>query len=245
MDFTLAFTRSEEQIIIRQFKEGSTESSKIVNLEDIKNHSLDGLIVLEDGSYNLEQELKFYPIRFAHEFSLNADSFEKIDYKTAKNIVEKMRENWVLQNNLTLIEELFKTRQHLVSLWPNDRSGFFEELWFIMRSNLGAKNLVFIYNDIVKAKNENEKNKLIKVKVRGERYPESVSVDEMDDAVLKNYEHNFGNIFDITDYNKEKGQLVICASVKKSPIFMMANVFQLTRMQKAVLTSLFEGLNTH
>lgn len=244
MDFTLALTRSEEQIIIRHFSEGAQTSTKIVNLEDIKNHNLDGLIILENGSYNLEAELKFYPIRFAHEFNLSPESFEKIDYQTAKSILEKIKENWVLQNNLNLIEELFKTRHHLVSLWPNDRSGFFEELWFILRSNLGAQNLVFIYNDIIKAKNENEKNKLVKVKVKGNRYPELATVDEMDEMVLKNYEHNFGNIFDITDYNKEKGQVVFCASVKKSPIFIMANVFQLTRMQKALLTSLFEGLNS-
>lgn len=243
MDFILAFTRSSEQIIIRQFIEGSNGTSKIVNLEDIKNHTIDGLIVLENGSYDLGNELKFFPIRFAHEFNLTPESFEKLDYSTAKSIFDKIRENWVLQNNLTLIEELFKTRQHLISLWPNDRSGFFEELWFILRSNLGAKNLVFIYNDIIKSKNENEKNKLIKVKVRGDRFPELVSVDEMDEMVLKNYEHNFGNIFDITDYNKEKNQVVICASVKKSPIFIMANVFQLTRMQKVILHSLFEGLN--
>lgn len=243
MDFILAFTRSTEQIIIRQFQDETTSNSKIVNLADIKNHTIDGLIVLDNGSYELGDQLKFFPIRFANEFNLTAESFEKLDYNTAKNIFDKIRENWILQNNLTLIEELFKTRQHLISLWPNDRSGFFEELWFILRSNLGAKNLVFIYNDIIKSKNENEKNKLIKVKVRGNRFPELVSVSEMDEMVLKNYEQNFGNIFDITDYNKEKKQVVICASVKKSPIFIMANVFQITRMQKAILHSLFEGLN--
>jgi hypothetical protein len=243
MDFTLAFTRSLEQIIVREFSEDNSGKSKIVNLEDVKDYAVDGLIAVEQFAQGLENDLKFYPIRSAVEFNLSAESFEKMDYASAKNIFDKMRENWILQNNLTLIEELFKTRQHLISLWPNDRSGFFEELWFILRSNLGAKNLVFIYNDIIKSKNEHEKNKLIKVKVRGNRFPELTTVDEMDEMVLKNYEKNFGNIFDITDYNKEKGQLVICASVKKSPILMMANISQLTRMQKAVLSSLFEGLN--
>ena len=96
---------------------------------------------------------------------------------------------------------------------------------------------------MIKAKSENEKNKLIKVKVQGERYPELASCDEMDEHILKSYEKDFGNIFDITDYNKEKGQLVICANIKKSPILIMANIFQLTRLQKSILSSLFEGLN--
>ncbi len=243
MDFNLAFTRSQEQIIIRHFSDGSSVSSKIVNIEDIKNHSIDGLILADNLIFEIESELKFYPIRPAQEFSLTAEKFEKIDYLNVKVIFDKIRENWIIQNNLTLIEEIFKTRQHLITLWPNDRSGFFEELWFILRNNLGAQNLVFIYNDLIKAKSENEKNKLIKVKVKGDRLPTLASLDEMDDMLLKNYEKDFGNLFDITDYNKEKGQIVICATIKKSPVFIMANVFQLTRMQKAVLQSLFEGLN--
>jgi hypothetical protein len=243
MDFILAIARSPEQVIIKNFIEDGNSTSKIVNIEELQSQSIDGLIIEENCHIDLEKELKFYPIRLSSELSVTLESFEKLDYIAAKNIFTKMRENWILQNNLTLVEEIFKTRQHLVSLWPNDRSGFFEELWFILRSNLGAKNLVIIYNDIIKAKNENEKNKLIKVKVRGNRFPEPVSVDEMDEMVLKNYEKNFGNVFDITDYNKEKGELVICATIKKSPILVMARVQQVSRMQKAILHSLFEGLN--
>ena len=154
-----------------------------------------------------------------------------------------MRENWILQNNVSLIEEIFKVRNHLLNLWPNDRSGFFEELWFILKTNLGATNLKLIYNDMIKAKTENEKNKLVKIKVVGDRFPGLSSVDEADELVLKSYEKDFGNNFEITDYNKEKGQLVICASIKKSPVLIMTNVYQLTRLQKAILSSLFEGLN--
>ena len=66
----------------------------------------------------------------------------------------------------------------------------------------------------------------------------------MDEAVLKHYEKDFGNIFEITDYNKDKGQLVICATIKKSPVLIMANIYQLTRLQKSVLISLFQGLNS-
>jgi hypothetical protein len=243
MEFTLAITRSSDQLILGQFKEDLKSTFKIMNFEEVKNNFIDGLIILNQESNDYAHELKFFPIRFAHEFNLTLENFEKLDYIGAKFILDKMKESWVLQNNLNLIEEIFKTRQHLISLWPNDRSGFFEELWFIIRSTIGAKNLVFIYNDIIKSKNENEKNKLIKVKVKGNRFPELVSVDEMDEMVLKNYEQSMGNIFDITEFNKEKGQLVICASVKKSPVFIMANVFNLSRMQKVVLSSLFEGLN--
>lgn len=249
MEFSLAFTKSTEQIILKNFNTSGTSESKILAMEEIKTNPIQGLIYdnelnQDDFFSQIEGELKFYPIRASSDFHLSKDKFENLTNEEAKNIFDKLRENWILQNNITLIEEIFKTRNHLLSLHPNDRSSFFEELWFILKSNLGASHLTLYYNDLIKAKNENEKNKLIKVKVIGSRFPEPVSVDEMDEKILKHYEKDFGNIFEITDYNKDKGQLVICASIKKSPVLIMANIYQLTRLQKSVLTSLFEGINS-
>lgn len=237
-----------QQAVLRHFKLNETANSKVIDLVEAKQMPINGYIFSEDQKNEdfmagLESEIKFYPIRSGSEFGLTLEGFEKLDFEDAKKIFDKMRENWILQNNISLIEEVFKVRNHLLGLWPNDRSGFFEELWFLLKTNLGANNLKLIYNDMVKSKNENEKNKLIKVKVQGERYPELATCDEMDEHVLKSYEKDFGNIFDITDYNKEKGQLVICATIKKSPVLIMANIYQLTRLQKALLSSLFEGLN--
>ncbi|NOT79760.1 MAG: hypothetical protein HOP07_12270 [Bacteriovoracaceae bacterium] len=248
MDFNLLFTKNLQQGILRTFKRHESPSSKIIEITEAKTMPLQGLIFSDelkndDFLTGLESELKFYPIRSSSEFSLNADVFEKMSYDDARIVFDKMRENWILQNNISMIEEMFKVRNHLLSLWPNDRAGFFEELWFILKTNLGATNIKLIYNDLIKAKNENDKNKLVKVKIIGERFPEMTSVDEMDEVVLKSYEKDFGNTFDITDYNKEKGQLVICGTIKKSPVLIMANVYQLTRLQKAIISSLFDGLN--
>jgi hypothetical protein len=248
MQFSLAFTKNSEQAILKSFSLDEASTSKIMNLDEIKNEKVQGLIYnheinSEDFIAGLEAELKFYPIRSSQDFQLSSEKFENLSFDDAHKIFEKMRDNWILQNNLTLVEEIFKTRNHLLSLYPNDRSSFFEELWFILKSNLGSSDLKLIYNDLIKAKNENEKNKLVKVKVQGTRFPEPVSCDEMDEKILKHYEKDFGNLFEITDYNKAKGQLVICASIKKSPVLIMAQVYQLSRIQKSVLSSLFEGLN--
>ncbi|MBY0416425.1 MAG: hypothetical protein K2Q18_19775 [Bdellovibrionales bacterium] len=248
MDFNLLYTKNLQQGIVRTFKHNESSSSKIIDLGEAKTLPLQGFIFSEeikndDFLVGLENELKFYPIRSSNEFNLTIDKFEALSYDEARNIFDKMRENWILQNNISLMEEIFKVRNHLLSLWPNDRSGFFEELWFILKVNLGASNIKLIYNDMIKAKSENEKNKLIKVKIIGDRFPEMTSVDEMDEMVLKSYEKDFGSIFNITDYKKDKGQLVICANIKKSPVLIMTNVYQLTRLQKAIVSSLFEGLN--
>ena len=248
MDFVLLYTKNMQQAVVRHFKLNESISSKVIDLAEVKQYPIQGYIYSEelkneDFMSTLESEIKFYPVRSSLEFQLSVDQFEKLNYDEAKKIFDKMRDNWILQNNISLIEEIFKVRNHLLGLWPNDRSGFFEELWFILKTNLGASSIKLIYNDMIKSKQEHEKNKLVKVKVQGERFPELVSVDEMDEHILKSYEKDFGNIFDITDYNKDKGQLVICASIKKSPVLIMANIYQLTRLQKSLLLSLFEGIN--
>ena len=248
MDFTLLFTRNTNQGILRQFKSNQAPTNKIIDLAEAKEFNIQGLIFSEDLKNDdfisgLENEIRFFPVRSNSDFGIDAENFEKLSFEEGKKIFDKLRENWILQNNISVIEELFKVRNHLVGLWPNDRSGFFEELWFLLKSNLGASHLVLIYNDMIKSKNENEKNKLVKVKVQGERYPELTSINDVDEQILQSYEKEFGNQMQITDFNKDKGQLVMCGSIKKSPVLVMANVYQLSRLQKALLTSLFEGLN--
>lgn len=248
MDFSLAYLKNSEQFVLKSFSPDSKSQSKIINFDDLKLEKVDGLIFdkelkSEDCESIFESEHKFYPVRSCGDLNIDANQFENLDHDNARIIFDKIRENWILQNNLNLMEEIFKTQKHLLNLFPNDRSGFFEELWFILKVNLGAKNLKLFYNDLIKAKSEHEKNKLVKIKIVGSRYPEPTSIDDADELVLKHYEKDFGQIFDVTDYNKEKGQLVICATIKKTPVLIMANIFQFTRIQKALLTSLFEGLN--
>ena len=165
MDFTLIYTKNMQQAVVRQFKINETILSKVIDLAEVKQYPIQGYIYSEelkneDFMSSLENEIKFYPVRSSLEFQLSVDQFEKLNYDEAKKIFDKMRDNWILQNNISLIEEIFKVRNHLLGLWPNDRSGFFEELWFILKTNLGASSIKLIYNDMIKSKQEHEKNKL-------------------------------------------------------------------------------------
>lgn len=145
-------------------------------------------------------------------------------------------------NNISLIDELFKTLEVLHKLWPNDRTAFFEQLWFIVKSNLAAKSLKLIYNDIILGKAENEKNKLIQACVDGKRMPNPTQGGELEAKIMGHYEKSFNQHFQISEYDKENGRLVLLARIKGSPVIMMAEVTQFTQLQKAILNSLFEGL---
>jgi hypothetical protein len=122
MDFNLLFTKNLQQGIVRTFKHNETPSSKIIDINEAKALPLQGFIFSEDLKNDdfmvgLESELKFYPIRSNSEFGLTPEKFEKLSYDEGRVVFDKMRENWILQNNISLIEEMFKVRNHLLGLF--------------------------------------------------------------------------------------------------------------------------------
>ncbi len=248
MDFRIGMTRNDEQIMVKTFNEGGVVESKILDVNDIREQNLQAFIFQnnlksEELINQFSQETKFYPVRSNEDLAIGFEQFENLNLEQGKKLFEKIQEPWILQNNINLLEEIFKARNHLNNLWPNDRTGFFEEFWFTLRSQLGASEMTIIYNDMLKATKEGEKNKLIKVKVVGTRIPNPLSPDEGDEVVYRNYEKEMTHVLEITDYNKEKGHLVLAGTLKKSPVLIMAKIYRLSRIQKAVLTALIDGLN--
>lgn len=249
MDFQLAYIKNPQQIILKEFGvENDEPRGKIMDIDELGNLNLQGLFLneslLEDAEFlgNLNTSIEKTPIRTAEEVNLNADSFEALQIEEATPFFQKTYQSWILQNNLSLLEELTKVIKHLNSLWPNDRTAFFEEFWSIVKRNLGTSELTLVYNDIEPAKKEGEKNKLIKVKVHGTTKPNPEVGGEFEESLMKNYEKLFQPEFEVVEFNKEKGQFVAVFTVKKSPVVLMANVYGLTRLQQSILKALVDGL---
>lgn len=249
MEFNLGFIKSENQFFLKSFKNDNDDNGKILDLSELKNTNLQALfydesqLENEDLKSTLLEDSKFFPIRSTSDVKVDFESFEKMPFEDVQSLFNKVHDNWLLQNNITLLEELFKVIHHLDALWPNDRTTFFEELWFILKSNLGAKSLRIIFNDIQMAKKETEKNKLVQVKVEGEKVPNPTEGGELEAKIMASYEKDFSSLFEIVEYSADKGQLVMTTTIKKSPVVIMAEVYELTRMQKAVLSTLFTGLS--
>lgn len=248
MEFSVAHIKSDNQFIYRTFNAENVET-KIIDLGELSDLEVQALIY-EDSLYEndevkeiISEQAKFFPIRSSAEVNLASEKFEKLDNDSMESIFKKMNSNWTLQNNITLLEELFTVITHLNKLWPNDRTTFFEELWFILKSNLGAKELKIIFNDIELAKKETEKNKLIKARIEGKKLPHPFTGGEFEDKVMGHYEKEFGPEFSIAEFNQDKGELVLTCMIKKSPVLIMAKVYEISRIQKAVLKSLFDGLS--
>ncbi len=245
MDFTCAFIKSTSNFLLKDFSPDKETTSKTIHCDEISNFDIDAIFLdenIENESLSIFQKEAIYtPIGIASNFNLNADNFNSIDYNISKANFLKIHESWLLSNNLTLIKEIFKITTHLKNLWPNNRTEFFEELWFTIKTNIGASNLKIIYNDLNDLKNKKD---LTQVCIQGTKIPNTTPAEDIEKILLDNYKSSSIDLFSICEYNKEKGELVAQAIINQSPILIIANIFQLNALQKNLLSSLFDGIQT-
>ncbi len=247
MDITLALIKNENQVEILKFQDSKNLGAQLIDLDDLKEHKIDLLLFSkeqnsEDLMSMLTDEYKFCPVRPQEDFQITDENLKNLSYERATEVVSKCTESWTLQNNLDLLENLFPTLDHLKALWPNDRSSFMEELWFILKKNLGTNNLKIIYNSIKRGEKENEKNKLIQCRIEGKRFPETFEGEDFEKQVMDHYKSQFSEKFEISEFSKERSELVATISLKGSPIILMAKLRELTRLQQSLISSLLTGL---
>lgn len=248
MQFTIAYINSSAQFLLGEFSDDCSINIKKIDTSELSNTNINALIYNEERIDSelletLQSEIKFFPIRSSSDINIDIDTFEKMDFKSAKNLFINIQGTWVLQNNISVVDELIPILTHLSQLYPNERTSFFEELWFILSSTLGATNLKLIYNDLKKAEKPNEKNKLIKSKIEGQKMPLPLPGEEVDTILMNSYEKNFSSEFEILEYDNDRGELVIAMKVNQGPVLIMANTIQVTKLQKALLKSIFDGIN--
>lgn len=247
MQFSLGYLKNDKQFLVRDFGTDQNDKGKILDIDEVKETHIQGFIysesdISDENKSILLDELKYYPIRTGEDLQVSLQEFEDLGNETARNIFSKINDSWLLSNNINLLEELFKVTNHLKGLWPNDRTTFFEELWFVIRSNIGASDLKIIYNDIQLSKKEHEKNKLVRGMVYGQKKPIPTPATEAEDSLMNHYEKEFNSFFEICEYDPHKGEIIMTCTVNQSPILVMGKINRLSRLQKALLGTLFEGL---
>jgi len=251
MEIALAYVKSETQVLYHHFGESSNpsaERAQCFDLDQLADKNLNGVFLPKEFLSSelllerLEKTASHAPIKTIERETLSSEDFDRLPAETAKKLTKSTYNTWVLQNNLSLMENIFPISQHLKSLWPNDRTTFFEELWHLLKLNLGATNLKIAYNHLRKAEKENEKNQLIRVVVEGVNKPNPTENKELGEALFKHYENQFGSNFELESFDEATSQITILASINASPVIIMAEVFEFGKLQHALLKGLFDGV---
>lgn len=251
MEFSVGVIKSEKRVEILKYSPNNLQNSSI-EIEDLKNDCIDALF-LEDRFYNgpmltrLKEESNYYPVRGMNDFGIDdGQTFLDLDFNTAQKVFLSANQSWALQNNINLIDELFPVLKTLTKLLKEGRTSFFEELWYILKSNLGTKELTIIFNDLETTGDDDnaKKNKIVLSKISGKKHQEFSRGEEIDKILMDNYKNYPPTLFEIVELDHNKKEIVILSKVNKGPILIMAKYFVFTPLQRVVIKSLFEGLNT-
>lgn len=249
MKKTIGILKSPHQFTLLSFSEDSEKpESEVHDIDDLVRAEIDACFypkttLDEQGPIILGEVVKSIPVRSLEEVGLAELDEKQVTVDRIHQALEKAYGPWTLHNNISLIEEFFKVIPHLNQLWPNERTTFFEELWHLLKLNLGTTELKIIFNTVQSAEKDSQKDKLSRAMVSGTRTGQPLEGGDVEDQIMEHYAQEFHKIFDIIDYNMEKGELVAAATIKKSPVLIMAKLPQLTKLQQAVVSSLFEGLS--
>jgi hypothetical protein len=254
MIISIGFIRSGSQVLIRELDWGlNSLETKIIDVTDLQDQNLQALLIDNNEHFSLlspilEKEKFYYPILDASEENLSLSSFESLPPQQFKDIYLKIVNRWTLYQNLSSVENLWKITNHFRDLWKKDRISFFEELWYWMKRNLGAVDLSIIFNDVVSTEEKDENNekrerpKLTQAILAGSKKGNFTTGSGKEKELMQTYLEKFHDVFEVTEFNPQKGQFVATAQVDRSPMIFMARLAQLNQLQRTLLASLFNGL---
>lgn len=250
MSALIGFVTSENQINIKKLNLSNQEiESKMVDTIELKDYSFNLLLTTDEEELDaieasLKNELKFYPIVSSNQVGVSKELFNQMDFESLFNLYNKINARWVLNNNISTIEQSYATINYLKDLYINDRDNFFEELWFLLKSNLATTELTIVFHDLKTSadKEKNEKPQLAYSFISGSKIPNLQPATEKEEMLMKEYQNEFGDFFNITEYSPEKGFLVATAKINLSPILIMARLNSFNQLQQSILIAIFSGL---
>jgi len=246
MEFSLAVMKNENQFILHKFSGTASDDhqTQIIDFQGIDQLSTNALLYhssLQDSAVlsHLRSELKSaFPIRDTSEFELSDEQFDNLNYHDAKSIMLKITSHWCLRNNLNTLENIFPIASHLKSLYPNNRTEFFEELWEILRKNLGTTSLSLTYNDLAEGK-----NKLKQIIIEGNLKGAPRVATEIEEKIFLDYEKFVSSHFEVVEFDSARSELVGTLSINNSPVLIMAKTQIPSSLQKSLLRAICSGIN--
>ncbi len=265
--FSLAYAKNPRQVAYKTFAPEGLEGpagdsagnshTQVIDWRELKFRPVEALLfprkALEAeewrdclATWRVEQpHLPLWPLDAGE---MDAVAFERLGAREAQGLLERASGHWCLQNNLHLLEHFFPRLEHLNELLANDRSAFFEELWQLLKNNLAARQLKVAYrHPNSRGKTSRARMTAIIVEGAGEggHIPNSVENRKAGEALLQRYVDLVNSPWCVHQYCRDSGQLTALARVGGSPVIIMAISGPLSALQRALLKSLFEGLERY
>lgn len=252
MKVKIGFLKSSNQVAAKIINKSDMSMDSIVfDIVELKDHELNLLLLDKNDDVSelqniLDDESKYYPVVAGNSLGVEKDVFEYLNIEELLDIYSRVNARWILNNNIKTIEQIYSLISYLKDLWINDRNSFFEELWFILKTNLATHELSLIFNDLKEIpeqqKQKGEKPKLCHSFVSGLRSPQIFDGTEKENQIMSDYENDFNDVFNITEFDSNTGNLIATSKIDLSPILLMARINTFNQLQQSILIALFSGL---
>ncbi|MCB9061251.1 MAG: hypothetical protein H6622_06995 [Halobacteriovoraceae bacterium] len=252
MKFNLAFVDGPQRVEVLELSGQEVAESKIMSFDQIEPHTLSGIILDKNVVLDSEENKNLFnklsefslgiPVRTSSEINVKIEEIKRYTLAQSKSLLQKVQSSWVLQNNLSLLDQIFETVKHLRLLWENDRTTFIQEFWHLMKKNLGTTHLQIFYHDIELASSENQKNKLVLSSIGYNFNSTPAKANEMEQKLFSEIYHPTDKLFEVIEYNKEKSELVLLCTIDEGPLLLMASVNEMSTLQQVLISSLIKGL---
>ncbi len=254
MIISLGFVRSSSQLLVKELDWNQNSlQSRIIDVTDLPDQNLQALFIDDNEHFNslvgiLEKEKAFYPILDAKDENLTFSSFENLPAQQFKDLYLKTLSRWTMHQNFNSLENIWSIINHFRDLWKKDRLSFFEEMFYWMKRNVGSTDLTILFNDVIKTEEKDENNekkerpKLVQSLLTGTKKGNFHQGGAKEKELMQTYLDKFHDVFEVTEFNAQKGHFVATAQVERSPIIFMARTAQLNQFQRTLLAALFNGL---
>ncbi|MBL7664953.1 MAG: hypothetical protein JNM93_07445 [Bacteriovoracaceae bacterium] len=221
--------------------------TKTASLDNFSEDNFDALLISNENMD--EQMINFlnnnknrYPVDQVTTYSSALD-IENLDFNSLWSILDKVSTRWSLRNNLESLDNLFAIEKNLRQLWLKDRHAFCTELWQFIKYNLHATSLKLIFQGL-KETAEDAKPELQFLTVQGSKLPEIQNSSNIEAEIIKKHKKSFAPGLNVIEFNTQNNRLVLAIQIQNSPILVMAEIIKFSPLQKTLLSSLINGLNS-
>ena len=237
MNFSIAHLTDKELVNITSYSPNAPATQQECALDQLSDKSFHAVIISQQDdqlpaiSTWIEENRSRVPIDSGSIFTGPIDKLANMEYTQARELLSGLQGGWVVSNNIEQIRTIFDTTDSL------------QKLWDIIHKNMATTALTIIYHDLV-PKEEKKRDKLQLISATGEMRPTISQTDQWGTLLMENYSKSFEQHFFITEYNRERGEMVICASIDRSPVVIMLKSDQITPLSKAVIETVFTGMQS-
>lgn len=221
-------------------KQDLTENNKMdqttVNSDNFEILKSVNLLIGDNFDLNFFTEMTLFSN--ATHLKLTEEMVKNLSFADAKLLYSKMNEESSLKHNIDLITKITDEGLRLSKVFMQNREVFILNLWKLLFKNLSAKKLSILFQNVESV----ESRKLICKKLNGPNLQLVTDCTESEEPLFQDLHHEFGRPLNFSNYNMKNGQLTLTITLKSTKIIVMAEVLNLTVLQKSTLTGILNSI---